>query len=741
MGSGASASDPKRDTTEETVTREQMREDAAQSTSHQGDRDGGERIVRRDSVIQSENHPVVEDKPIESGETNTEETEEDLKQDQKSQSQGPVPDDASRDEICSPEVSGKPPSVVVDVDSSEASISEKEGNEDPEEIRNSFKTTSNESTIDNEEVPLAFESFLHRNGILYSCFCQHGHRMYVDESKGLVPFPMEWYDEGRFWEMNIDFVTQRVKKVMETLPGLVDQKEIIAALRQCNYDPDEVMSHLEKDRMIEDLKQKLHTKENELEKLFQRNHYLEQDSRYLADVVQHLNQRVAELEADKQEAREKIRALLNRRSTKAPAKLPPKPSVDHEHLRQVSRLTHELNVSTKQLGSTVRHALVDLQNHFQQLRELVEKMTEAEQHRVLEQEEVRSLYMKEALERKTLYNKLLELQGNIRVFCRCRGNTSSNSCLEVSSEQEIVVIQKGGKKKLNFDRVYSPNSTQEQVFEGTVPIITSCVDGYNVCILAYGQTGSGKTYTMMGPKNNPGVNIRSIRELLSICKNRENVTYTLKVSMLEIYNDSLNDLLANNPNNHLDIRTQGKSVTVPGLTQVEVKTEDDILHIMDMGEKNRKIASTKMNIESSRSHLILTLTVVGADGLSGVTSHGTLTLCDLAGSERISKTEAKGQRLVEAAAINKSLTALGQVFSALKCNAIHVPFRNSKLTHLLQPCLCGDAKACVFVNVSPDARNVVETLSTLQFGSSIRQVALGKATQHVTSTPTTKQDK
>lgn len=105
MGSGASASDPKRDTTEETVTREQMREDAAQSTSHQGDRDGGERIERRDSVIQSENHPVVEDKPIESGETNTEETEEDLKQDQKSQSRGPVPDDASRDEICSPEVS------------------------------------------------------------------------------------------------------------------------------------------------------------------------------------------------------------------------------------------------------------------------------------------------------------------------------------------------------------------------------------------------------------------------------------------------------------------------------------------------------------------------------------------------------------------------------------------------------------------------------------------------------------
>ncbi|XP_041966619.1 kinesin-like protein KIN-14R [Alosa sapidissima] len=565
--------------------------------------------------------------------------------------------------------------------------------------------------------------------------------------------------------VTLSFLTQE----KDTLPGLVDKKEITAALRLCNYDPDEVMSvyltifgnslfqssskaqhfselnsfrsHLEKDRIIEDLKQKLYTKENELEKLFQRNSYLNRDSEYLANMVHQLNQRVAELEADKQEASEKIRALLNRRSTEVPAKVPPKPSVDLEHLRQVSRLTHELNVSNKHLSSTVRHMLVDLQNHFKQLRELVEKMTEAEQHRVKEQEELRSLYMKEALERKTLYNKLLELQGNIRVFCRCRGNATANSCVEVPSEQEIAVIQKGGKKKFNFDRVYSPNSTQEQVFEGTLPIITSCVDGYNVCILAYGQTGSGKTYTMMGPKNSPGVNIRSVRELLSICKNRENVTYTLKVSMLEIYNDSLNDLLAKDPSNHLDIRTQGKSVTVPGLTQVEVKTEDDILHVMEMGEKNRKIASTKMNIESSRSHLILTLTVLGADSISGVISQGTLTLCDLAGSERISKTEAKGQRLVEAAAINKSLTALGQVFSALKCNAIHVPFRNSKLTHLLQPCLCGDAKACVFVNVSPDARNMVETLSTLQFGSSIRQVALGKATQHVTSTPNTKQDK
>uniref|UniRef100_A0A3B3ZDM9 Kinesin-like protein n=1 Tax=Periophthalmus magnuspinnatus TaxID=409849 RepID=A0A3B3ZDM9_9GOBI len=291
-------------------------------------------------------------------------------------------------------------------------------------------------------------------------------------------------------------------------------------------------------------------------------------------------------------------------------------------------------------------------------------------------EELRSLYRKEAVERKSLYNKLLELQGNIRVFCRCRKSTKSESCLDSVDEQEVAVVQKGSRKKFQFDKVYGSNSTQDEVFAGTLPVISSCVDGYNVCILAYGQTGSGKTYTMMGTKERPGVNIRSGNT----------------VSMLEIYNETLNDLLSKSPGSALDLRVQGKSVSVPGLTQVQVQTESDILSAMEMGEKNRKIAATKMNIQSSRSHLVVALEVEGSDEVSGLTSRGTLTLCDLAGSERISKTEATGQRLVEAAAINKSLTALGQVFSALKCNALHVPFRNSKLTHLLQPSLSGDAK-------------------------------------------------
>uniref|UniRef100_A0A668V2T3 Kinesin-like protein n=1 Tax=Oreochromis aureus TaxID=47969 RepID=A0A668V2T3_OREAU len=404
---------------------------------------------------------------------------------------------------------------------------------------------------------------------------------------------------------------------------------------------------LERDRVIEALKQKLQTKEKEVDNLFQRNSHLVREVWYLTDVVQHLNQKLAELEADKQELREKIRSLLNRRASPTPPAKPViKPAVDIGQLHQMSRLTRELNVSNKHLRSVVHQALADIKNHLGQFEGPLGKLAQVEQEATSE----------EAVE------------------------SSASSCLEKTDDQEVVVVQKGSRKKFQFDKVYSPSSTQEDVFAGTLPVITSCVDGYNVCILAYGQTGSGKTYTMMGSKENPGVGMGTVVTRLK-SNAHFGALFFLRCHTLWILRRA-----------SLDIRVLGKSVSVPGLTRVEVRTEADILTVMEMGEKNWKIASTKMNIQSSRSHLVVALEVEGSDEVSGLTSRGMLTLCDLAGSERISKTEAEGQRLVEAAAINKSLTALGQVFSALKCNAIHVPFRNSKLTHLLQPCLSGDAK-------------------------------------------------
>lgn len=240
---------------------------------------------------------------------------------------------------------------------------------------------------------------------------------------------------------------------------------------------------------------------------------------------------------------------------------------------------------------------------------------------------------------------------------------------------------------------------------------------------------------MMGPDTNPGINIRAITELLNICSQRsETKKYNLKVSMVEIYNEAVQDLLSDDVRT-LELSMVGNSVKIPNITEMTVEEVKDIKGIMKLGDSNRKTASTKMNSTSSRSHLVVMITVEGEDKVTGAVSRGVLTLCDLAGSERISKTEATGQRLVEAAAINKSLSALGQVFSALRESQLHVPYRNSKLTQILRPCLGGDAKACLFVNISPEMSNSPETCNTLEFGSNARQVALGQAKQNIQRKP------
>ncbi|XP_041112251.1 kinesin-like protein KIFC3 [Polyodon spathula] len=594
--------------------------------------------------------------------------------------------------------------------------------------------------IEPVEVSMAFDTFLHVDGSLYTCFTENGIMMYFDDTK-------------------------------EALPGLVDYKEITAALRQCKYDADAVISiflsifgesllkasegmenfrdtnyfrdYLEKEQAIEDLKQQLKMKCNEVGNLLLRNKCLQKVNNHMSEMIHPLTQRLAELEIDQEEAHAKIKAMYNLRHKTSHGKVIIKkagPFIEPEILLEVNRITRALNISSKELSSTLKIRFSEMDLLMKQLSNPVFKLMEAVLSSAQELEEMRSLYKKEALARKLLYNRLQEMCGNVCVFCRCKGYSPTTSCLFLPSDEELVLMYKGSKKKFAFDKVYSPRTTQEEVFEGTRPIVTSCVDGYNICILAYGQTGSGKTYTMMGSEDNPGVSIRSIRELLHLCSERPMITYKLKISMLEIYNEKLYDLFSKIPKSSLEIRNQGKTVIVTDLTEFEVKTEEDIKSIARLGEKNRRVASTKMNIASSRSHLVLILRVDGTDKVSGVKSHGTLTLCDLAGSERISRSEALGQRLVEAAAINTSLTSLSQVFKAIKGNALHVPFRNSKLTHLLQPSLSGDAKACVFLNISLDVPNYEETIATLQFGSSVRQVALGKATQNVTHNTEVKSD-
>ncbi|KAL9142691.1 hypothetical protein ABFS82_14G187300 [Erythranthe guttata] len=350
-------------------------------------------------------------------------------------------------------------------------------------------------------------------------------------------------------------------------------------------------------------------------------------------------------------------------------------------------------------------------------------------------------YLEECSERKKLYNEVIELKGNIRVFCRCRpmkqdeiakGSTSVVD-FDSSQENELQIISSdSSKKQFKFDHVFKPEDNQEDVFVQTLPIVTSVLDGYNVCIFAYGQTGTGKTYTMEGTPDNRGVNYRTLEELFRISKERSGIMrYELLVSMLEVYNEKIRDLLVDNSNQpakKLEIKQSAEGTQeVPGLVEARVYGIDEVWALLKSGSQARSVGSTNANELSSRSHCLLRVSVVGENLINGQRARSHLWLVDLAGSERVGRIEVEGERLKESQFINKSLSALGDVIAALASKTSHVPYRNSKLTHMLQSSLGGDCKTLMFVQISPNMTDFGETLCSLNFASRVRGVEHGPA--------------
>ncbi|XP_060733506.1 kinesin-like protein KIFC3 isoform X2 [Tachysurus vachellii] len=348
-------------------------------------------------------------------------------------------------------------------------------------------------------------------------------------------------------------------------------------------------------------------------------------------------------------------------------------------------------------------------------------------------------YKREMNLRKKCHNELVRLKGNIRVFCRVRPickeevEADSKSVVTFDSDDDAVLYlsNKGKLMAFDMDKVFTPQATQAEVFQEVQSLVTSCIDGYNVCIFAYGQTGSGKTYSMEGIPEDPGINQRALHLLFSeVSEKMPDWRYTITVSMVEIYNETLRNLLGENPSEKLDIKMcpdGSGQLYVPGLTEITVKSVEDINKVFDLGHMNRATACTNLNEHSSRSHALLIITVVGFNSSTGHRTSGKLNLVDLAGSERISKSGAEGSRLREAQCINKSLSALGDVINALRSRHSHVPFRNSRLTYLLQDSLSGDSKTLMLVQVSPVESNIIESVCSLKFAQRVRTVELGPA--------------
>ncbi|XP_005190818.1 kinesin-like protein KIF3A [Musca domestica] len=287
-------------------------------------------------------------------------------------------------------------------------------------------------------------------------------------------------------------------------------------------------------------------------------------------------------------------------------------------------------------------------------------------------------------------------------------------------------------KTYYFDNVFDGDSSQLDLYVDTArPIVEKVLEGYNGTILAYGQTGTGKTYTMSGNPESPqtkGIIPNAFAHIFGhIAKAKENQKFLVRVSYMEIYNEEVRDLLGKDVTKSLEVKERPDiGVFVKDLSGYVVHNADDLENIMRLGNKNRVVGATKMNQESSRSHAIFSITIERSELGEGGQQHvrmGKLQLVDLAGSERQSKTQATGQRLKEATKINLSLSVLGNVISALvDGKSSHIPYRNSKLTRLLQDSLGGNSKTVMCATISPADTNYMETISTLRYASRTKNI-------------------
>lgn len=340
---------------------------------------------------------------------------------------------------------------------------------------------------------------------------------------------------------------------------------------------------------------------------------------------------------------------------------------------------------------------------------------------------------------------------NIQVFVRCRplNNTEkaarSYSVVDVPNHREISVKEKALSsltKTFQFDRVFGPNSKQLDVYRSVVePLIKQVMTGYNCTVFAYGQTGTGKTFTMEGGEgrddpgttweNDPtaGIVPRALAQLFDELRIQQEAEFSVRVSYLELYNEEIFDLLsAADDTTRLRLyedSTKKGSVIIQGLEEVQVHSKSEVYQILEKGSFKRKTAETLMNAHSSRSHTVFTVTVhMKESSVEGeeVLRIGKLNLVDLAGSENIGRSGAMDRRAREAGNINQSLLTLGRVITCLVERTPHIPYRESKLTRLLQDSLGGRTKTSIIATISPAGINLEETLSTLDYAHRAKNI-------------------
>ena len=337
-----------------------------------------------------------------------------------------------------------------------------------------------------------------------------------------------------------------------------------------------------------------------------------------------------------------------------------------------------------------------------------------------------------------------KLSERVMVYLRVRPiseeelrSSARESVIDRIDSSRIVLAAKkeSDKKSYLFDSVFDPSIGQKDVYQTVAkPVVNSVLQGYNGTILAYGQTGTGKTHTMIGgPGELKGVIPRCMKEIFNTVKSSATHSYQVKVAFLQLYMEVLQDLIKPDPSNPIRIREDSEEgIYLAGLNWIDVNSVAECMNLLSLGDKNRNVASTSMNSTSSRSHAVYMVKVEKREKIPKEVydqtastkfrdksmTRSTLYLVDLAGSERVSKTKVSGTRLNEAKNINLALLALGNCIQALaEGKSKYIPFRDSKLTRLLEQSLGGNSKTSLIVTIGPSTFNYQESVSSLLFGS------------------------
>ena len=430
----------------------------------------------------------------------------------------------------------------------------------------------------------------------------------------------------------------------------------------------------------------------------------------------------------------------------------------NEKVVDLEKILNERRDKNSLLQAKIKEREIKLKENKDRQMELKEYIEKTES----DLKEIKEILMKEESLRRSLHNELQELRGNIRVFCRIRPplpriedpnitHIKVNPFDDSNGVQTMEVTKPTNDnnsssinslpQQFKFDRIFDIDEDNSEVFKEVGQLVQSSLDGYNVCIFAYGQTGSGKTFTMLNPGD--GIIPMTISHIFTWIENlkERGWKYKIECQFVEIYNENIVDLLRNdnvenNNNSNSSIKCEirhdheNETTTITNVTTCRLDSKESVGQILQKATKLRSTASTQSNEHSSRSHSIFILHLYGRNDLTNEDSHGILNLVDLAGSERIHSSQVSGDRLRETQNINRSLSCLGDVIHALNTpdrnGKRHVPFRNSKLTYLLQYSLTGNSKTLMFVNISPSSSHLNETLNSLRFASKVNSTKIGK---------------